>query len=441
MAKLNLRSSILALAASVTVAGIVGCSSSTPSTPVSRVPVPSLPEEGPVKSYAPLRPLREPTPQELVPPPAFDDVPLVTQALPEEPAYLAAYGRVGKPRVAVFVNRSIDGELIPADERRPAVSIEVTRESNAAVDTETTRKGWYGDHRTDRFKSDGPAQLRETAAISLAPGDYDDAQARAIDYQAIELALTDALAAGGKVTLVSPMMARQRLSDDEVKDLQSGRRVMLREIVEKLDVDVLIQAQARPTKQTAQGLEVRVLVEAINTRGGESVARAFVDVPSPMEKTTINRYTRLLARRTMAELANNWSAMASERPASASPNFDDDAPATRPAGSRPTEPRTTEPRAPDQGMTRPPTTQPRDAEPRILSPRLEEQRTTPQRTASGEPRPDAPRDEADRNGTDTRTDTTGSASTESIGGVSASGVTGGLPSPATRPAVGMAPRD
>jgi hypothetical protein len=311
MSTLNVRRVLFA----VTAATIAGCS--TPPPP-PRVAVPRSPEDsGPVKTYPQLRPLREPTVQEMVPPPAFDDAPLITQAVPEEPAYVNAYNRVGKPRVAVFVNRTIEGQIIPVDERKTIAGVEVTRDANAAIDVQSSdsSRGWYGQHRSDSFKTQGPARLHETAEVYLAPGQYDDVQAKAIDYQAIELVLADVLSAGGKVTLVSPMMARQRLTDDEVKDLQSGRPTMLREIAEKLDVDVLIQAQARPTKQTADGLEVRILVEAINTRGGESVARAFVDVPPPLEKTQINKYARFLARKTMAGMANAWTTMASEPPA------------------------------------------------------------------------------------------------------------------------------
>lgn len=311
---------LLGSIAAITVAGsgVIGCSSPPPPP---RVAVPLSPEDGgQVKSYPHLRPLREPTAQELLPPPAFDDAPLVNQAVPEESAYVNAYNRVDRPRIVVFVNRTIEGQIIPVDERKTIAGVEVTRDTNAAVEVQRSdsSRGWNGSRSSDNFKTSGPARLRETAEVYLAPGQYDEMQAKSIDYQAIELQLADTLGASGKVTLVSPMMARQRLSDEEVKDLQSGRPTMLREIAEKLDADVLIQAQARPTKQTDEGLEVRILVEAINTRGGESVARAFVDVPPPLDKTTINKYSRYLARKTMVGLANAWSMMAST-PADARP--------------------------------------------------------------------------------------------------------------------------
>lgn len=280
---------ILAVSA---IAAAVGCQSAQPPP---RVAVPQSPNEGGmVKTYPRLRPLPEPQAEAFtLPPPAFDDPPLVTQAPPEQPAYLEAYDRIGQPRVAVFVNRTIEGQLVPvAPGRDPIAGVAVSR-------------------------SDGSSA---SAEVYLSRGQYDEAQAKAIDYEAIELVLADLLAANGRVTLISPTMARQRLTDGEVKDLQSGRPRVLREIAEKLDVDVLIQAQARPTQQTAEGLGIRVLVEALNTDGGESIARAFVDVPPPLEKTTINRFARFLARKTMYELASTWTAMANDdRPPTTQP--------------------------------------------------------------------------------------------------------------------------
>lgn len=297
---------------------LVGCSNPPPPP---RVPVPRSPGEASVKSYEPLKPLREQTASENIPPPAFDDVPLVTQGTPEEPAYLDAYAKVGKPRIAVFVNRTIEGQIIPVNDRKVLSGEERRIETRGNVDIQSQRTtDIYGRGRdrtiesTGNFKSDGPSSVTDTFEKYLEPGEYDEVQAKNVDYSAIELALTDTLSANGKVTLVSPMMARQRLTEQEVKELQEGRPQMLREIAEKLDADVLIQVQARPTKQTSQGLGVRVLVEAINTKGGESVARSFVDVDPPLDKPQINKYTRFLARKVMYGLAGSWNAMA-EAPA------------------------------------------------------------------------------------------------------------------------------
>lgn len=311
--------------AGVTLAG-AGCRSNAP-RPVPRVPVPASFEDGghATKSYEQLRPLRPMSDADqaaALPPPSFDDQPLVTEAVPEQSMYVDAYNRVGQPRVAVFVNRTVEGHILPVDERRVTGGTNITRESTGAVDVETRRSSgsydrWAGDRsseETGRFKTEGPAKVSESTETYLAAGQYDDVQAKSIDYEAIELALADTLAANGKVTLISPMMARQRLSDEEVKELQAGRPQVLREVAEKLDADVLIQVQARPTKQTSEGLGVRILVEAINTRGGESIGRSYVDVPPPLDKPTINRYTRFLARKTMYELAGSWNAPRRETP-------------------------------------------------------------------------------------------------------------------------------
>lgn len=308
----------LRLIALATSAALVGCS--TPPPP-PRVAVPRSPDDAAVKTYEPLRPLRDPSADERIPPPAFDDVPLVTQGTPEEPIYLDAYAKVGRPRVAVFVNRTVEGQIIPVNDRNVISGEERRIETRGNVDIQSQRTtDVYGRGRdrtiesSGSLKSNGPSTVTDTFEKYLMPGEYDEAQAKSIDYQAIELALADTLAANGKVTLVSPMMARQRLTDEEVKELQEGRPQVLREIAEKLDADVLIQVQAKPTKQTSNGLGIRVLVEAINTKGGESVARSYVDIDPPLDKPTINRYTRFLARKVMYNLAGSWNAMAEEPP-------------------------------------------------------------------------------------------------------------------------------
>jgi hypothetical protein len=103
-------------------------------------------------------------------------------------------------------------------------------------------------------------------------------------------------------------MTRQRLTDAQVRELQEGRPTALSEIAQQLDADVLIQVQARPTKQTSDGLQVRIIAEAINTKGGQSIGRAVVDVPPPLEKTAINRSTRFLARKLMDDMIQTWAA-------------------------------------------------------------------------------------------------------------------------------------
>jgi hypothetical protein len=82
---------------------------------------------------------------------------------------------------------------------------------------------------------------------------------------------------------------------------------VLREVAQQLDADILIHVTAHPTKQTAQGLQIRILCEAINIKGGESIAAAAVDVPPPLEGTVIKKYTRFMGRRLIDQMTKTWS--------------------------------------------------------------------------------------------------------------------------------------
>ena len=47
---------------------------------------------------------------------------------------------------------------------------------------------------------------------------------------------------------------------------------------------MLVQIQAHPTRQTEQGLGIRVIASAMNIKGGESIGRSVVDIPPPLDK-------------------------------------------------------------------------------------------------------------------------------------------------------------
>jgi hypothetical protein len=228
------------------------------------------------------RPLPPQEPINITPPP-FADVPLVSQQPPEQGAFVDAYRRVGSPRIVLFVNRTLQGDIVPVAVNDPVVRVEQNR---------VTPRG----------------ESSRSTEVYLRPGQYDEVAAKNIDYEAVETIMTDWLACNGQVTIISPIMARQRLSDEQVKELQAGRPQAMREIVQQLGADILVQMQAKPTRQTPRGLEVRMIVEALNVKGGESVARAVVDVPPPLEKTTINEYTRFMARKLMDGMIGSWLA-------------------------------------------------------------------------------------------------------------------------------------
>ncbi len=98
------------------------------------------------------------------------------------------------------------------------------------------------------------------------------------------------------------------MTDEQYKDLQSGRTRTQGEIARLLDADVLIQAQANPTRQTPEGLQIRLVAEAINVKGGESIGRAVVDIPPPLDKPQINKFTRFLTRKLMDGMMQSWDA-------------------------------------------------------------------------------------------------------------------------------------
>jgi hypothetical protein len=248
-----------------------GCRDDSPPPP--RVPVPVPASEAPiVRRDDGMKPLPPPPAYEdRLPPPPFDDAPLVMQQPPELPAFIDAYKRVGQPRIVVFVNRTLEGRLVVPESGH-----------------------------TETYQRPG--------SDSLHPGQYDEFSARSIDYEAIENIMTDWLACNGQVTIISPTMARQRLSEPQVKELQEGSASAMSELAQQLNADVLVQVQAHPTKQTPQGLEVRIVGEAMNIKGGQSIGRAVVDVPPPLEKTTINRYTRFVARKLMDDMTGAWNA-------------------------------------------------------------------------------------------------------------------------------------
>ena len=315
-----MRRSILSLTLVASLAGGAGCGGrDREPDPEPRSRIPERPVRVPVREYEEEKPLPERARGGQVPPPPYDDVPLVNQRPPEQRAFVDAYEAVGRPRIMVFVNRTLEGEIVPVNPEDPYVSVDRSRTSrgDVRIDSRDTRRrddfyrGRDDRDREDRFESRGPAEVRDRVDVYLPRGEYDEADARALDYEAMENVLTDWLAADGRVEVVSPVMARQRLSDEQVKELQEGRPRMLGEIAKQLDADVLVQVQTRPTRHTVNGLEFRVIAEAINvSRGGQSVARAFVDVPPPLDKPQLNKYTRFLARKLMDGMTGTWRAMA-----------------------------------------------------------------------------------------------------------------------------------
>ena len=249
------------LLAGVTLLG--GCANPPP-----RVPVPAPGDDAPMVRQDPVKPL--PGEGGVDAPTGFTDVPLLNQSPPEQRAFVDAYNKVGRPRIAVFVNRTLQGDTVPV------------------------------------------------------PQDGDPITA--FDYETVENVLTDWLASNGKVMIVSPTAARQQLTAEQVKGLESNQRQVIAGLPQQLGVDVLVHAQARPTRQSYDGPQVRLIAEAINIRGGDSIARAAVDIKPPLDKPQINSYTRYVARKLMDDMAGAWS----NAPAAPAPGAAEPAPSTVP---------------------------------------------------------------------------------------------------------------
>jgi hypothetical protein len=246
-----------------------GCRDSSPE--VQRVPTPAPGHDTARPEYDHPKPLPGPDENARGGPTPFHDDPLMVDIPPEAKAFVDVYRQVGKPRMVVFVNRGLDGQILPV---------------------------------TD------PGKYTTSKETYLHAGQYDEAKARQIDYETLELLLADWMSADNQVTIVSPQTVHRQLTEQEQRDLQAGKPAALGELGKRLDADVLIQVQAKPTRQTLEGLEVRVIAEAINIKGGESLARGTVDVMPPLDKIQMNRSTRFLSRKLMDGMTNTWAAPA-----------------------------------------------------------------------------------------------------------------------------------
>jgi hypothetical protein len=267
--------------------------------PPPRVDVPQRPGEGVRHERDEIKPLpgQGPRSEANVPAP-FDDVPLVTQSPPEQKAYLRAYNDVGRPRLVIAVNRGVIPEVDSSRQPAPA------------------------DGGNGSSKGNGVADNSGAHAVPL----------RSIDTEAVESILTDWLAADGQVDIISPLVQGRTLTE--------AQRIRLREgpgdaIARDLGGDVLVQVEGRITEQAGQDLQLRMVARALNVGDGRSLARAVVDVPAPLDKPKINRYTRFMARKLMDGMILSWQRMAKDGPPPAATNHPGPAPAspTTPPGA------------------------------------------------------------------------------------------------------------
>lgn len=258
-----------------------------------------------------------------------EDAPLLDMPPPEAGPFVEAYNAVGRPKIVVFVNRTLEGAIVPTTEERLLSGRRRVTETTGAADIRRTDRsdsfeerggyyrGRYGERdggrlserqtqREDSFTTTGPTRVEERSEVYLPAGEYDEIWANRIDYAALENALADAMGVRGEVTVMSPQLVRQRLNAEEIAALEAGRPAVLEGLAERLGADVLVHVQARPTAQTTEGLDLRIVAEAVNTVGGESVGRANADFPGPMSAARLDRVSRYLARRLMDDMTGAW---------------------------------------------------------------------------------------------------------------------------------------
>jgi hypothetical protein len=312
LTRAGIRNGTIFLAAGIAIC-VAGCNSNSP------------PEDQPVQNARPgiggqpsviyradvPKPLPDQTSNE-PPPPAYDDPALIDQKLPEEAWFVSAYNGVGKPRIAIFVNRTLDGSVV-GESTGPIIRSDTERTATGRVDIQSSSGqasgGWnyaQGSGQSDSFKTTGPAQYHESTEVYLQPGQYDDASMSALDYSEMESLISDWMQADGQVTLISPSYLRAHLSDGQMKDLQDGKASGLDAVAKITGADIFVQVQAHPAKRGDQVI-LLLVAEAINIQGGESLAHASVEMPTPVDRTELNNYTRFLTRKLIHGMVQTWS--------------------------------------------------------------------------------------------------------------------------------------
>lgn len=275
------------------------------------------------------------------------DPPIYDQPIPPEAGpFVQAYNAVGRPKIVVFVNRTLEGAVMPTTEERIISGRREIIEAEGEIDIqqrETSggirerggyRGGSYREHQTDRegsFSTTGPARLERRSEVYLPPSEYDEIWAKRVDYAALENALADALAVRGEVSILSPRLVRQRLTPQEVAELEAGRPAVLEGLAERLGADVLVHVQALPTAQTDRGLDLRIVAEALNTMDAASVGRANADFHPPMSAARLDAVSRYLARRLMDDMTGAWVVPADQLPPDSPQTAPATPPTTRPA--------------------------------------------------------------------------------------------------------------
>ena len=250
----------------------------------------------------------------------------VAPSIRNEDAFVAAYAK-RSPRMMIFVNRTIQGEPLPADGLKELVRVEETQTATGGVNvasnrtvtgsSQSTNAGIYGSGATNSntnrtsgssFASGGPAEYTKTTSVKTAADAVDWVGATSTDYQMIESSMVEYFDNSGKVQVKDSDAARARLSREQVLRIENGDPAANRLLAVELQQDVLIRVTAVPTRQAANGQPaVRLIAKAVGTSDARNLGNATVDMPLPMSKTNINIYTRYLSEELMGKMAQKWT--------------------------------------------------------------------------------------------------------------------------------------
>lgn len=216
-----------------------GCVDNSPPPP--RVDIPRDAGDGPVRRSDPQKPMPADIARTELAPPAFDDVAIVDQEMPERRPFVDAYTRVGRP--LLIIEGWNQADLASNTNDRPVALVF-----------------------SDWMRCDG------AVSITSARGE------RANPDVAIELAILDT-------------------NDRDAVNLSA---------------------------------------RAVNVSDNLLLGQAMVDMPKPADRGSINRYTRFLARKLMADMTRTWN-NAPPPPANAlPPQVEPPRPESRPAAPQPT---------------------------------------------------------------------------------------------------------
>lgn len=279
-----------------------------------------------------------PGPGSMAPPPAPQmnaaQIASAGNAMAGEETFVKAYNARRNPRLMVFVNRTITGEVLPKEGLNELLRVEESHAATGAVkvsgetaastqkNSATAGVGYAGSvadataERTNKssknsFESGGAVDYTKTTSLKVAADKLDEIGASREDYALIELSLLDYLDCGGRVTIYDSEVVRNKLDREKVLRIENGDGDALRLLSTELQTDVLIQVKATPTRhsQWPQGA-VRLTAKVLSTTDGRILSATFVDMPLPMSKTNVNVFTRYLAEQIMTKLSAVWSGVA-----------------------------------------------------------------------------------------------------------------------------------